>query len=207
MMDRAALYAELMASGERGDPFDRHLFARMVAAALEQTAEGEKTLEAYLGLPLPLLRLLFTAYFPIATLPDYGPQTSRTIDETIEEEDFRCLLLRFRSRGVPEEEWLAAIVAHRAQGPGHLWEDLGFMSRDDLNQLFRRHFTSLFQLNDKNMRWKKFIYRMMCEQEGLRLCKAPHCEECCDVGICFENGSPLLKNPKTPLPQMGYDRS
>lgn len=186
--ERAAIYRRLMASGGRGDLFDRHLFACTVAAAL---AQHEKPLEDYLGLTTSVLRLVMAAYFPHYSLKIDG--LAKPAEEAIEEEDFRLLLLRHRTRNVPEEEWLAAIVARRAQANNHLWEDLGYNDRSDLNGMFQRHFPSLFALNDKNMRWKKFFYRLMCETEGLRLCKSPNCAECPDLKTCFEEESPLLR--------------
>jgi nitrogen fixation protein NifQ len=97
---------------------------------------------------------------------------------------------------VVEEEWLAQIVARRSQEPNHLWEDLGLSSRDDLNRLLKRHFPGFFVLNGRNMRWKKFIYRTLCEAEGLLLCKSPHCEHCCDFALCFE--AAVLPEPAVP---------
>lgn len=188
MTERAAIYRRLMASGGRGDLFDRHLFACTVAAAL---AQHERPFEDYLGLTTPVLRLLMAAYFPHYSLD--LTHLFKPADEAIEEEDFRDLLLRFRAKGIPEEEWLAAIVARRAQANNHLWEDLGYSDRSDLNGLFQRHFPSLFILNSKNMRWKKFFYRQMCEAEGLRLCKSPNCAECPDLKLCFEEESPLIQ--------------
>jgi len=189
--ERAAIYRRLMASGGRGDLFDRHLFACTVAAAL---AQHEKPLEEYLGLTPPVLRLLMAAYFPHYRLDLSGH--FKLEEEAIEEEDFRLLLLQHRAKGVPEEDWLASIVARRAQANNHLWEDLGYAERGDLNGMFQRHFPSLFALNDKNMRWKKFFYRLMCETEGLRLCKSPNCADCPDMVSCFEDESPLLQNKK-----------
>jgi len=186
--ERAAIYRRLMASGGRGDLFDRHLFACTVAAALVQ---HEKSLEDYLGLSSSVLRLLLVAYFPHYQIRISG--LNKPEEEAIEEEDFRLLLLSHRARGVPEEEWLAAIVARRAQANNHLWEDLGYNDRDDLNGMFLRHFPQLVAMNNKNMRWKKFFYRLMCESEGLRLCKSPNCAECPDLIQCFEADSPLLK--------------
>ena len=189
MMSAARTYDRLMASGGRRDPFDRHLFACILAAGLDQS---ELSLWDHLGLPPAIVRLLVASYFPMAgiTIPAFARSSG---EEVIEEEDFRQLLLSYRARNVPEEEWLAAIVARRALAPNHLWEDLGLASRADLNDLIRRHFPSLFAMNDKNMRWKKFFYRMMCESEGLRLCKSPNCQLCPDVGTCFEAESPLLR--------------
>lgn len=181
-------YERLMAGNGYRDPFDRHVFACVLAAGLTQ---AERPVNEFLGLTPAILRLLLAAYFPNTGIS--LPAFARACVDAVEEEDFRALLLSYRGRHVPEEEWLAAIIARRSLGPNHLWEDLGLVSRDDLNALIRRHFPRLFTLNDKNMRWKKFFYRTMCEAEGMRLCKSPNCDECPDLCACFEDDSGILK--------------
>ena len=44
------------------------------------------------------------------------------------------------------------------------------------------------------MKWKKFFYRMICRDEGYRLCTAPSCAECDDFQVCFgdESGESLM---------------
>jgi NifQ. len=36
-----------------------------------------------------------------------------------------------------------------------------------------------------DMKWKKFIYKQLCEAEGLYVCRAPSCEVCKDYDQCF----------------------
>jgi nitrogen fixation protein NifQ len=81
---------------------------------------------------------------------------------------------------------LALALAQASMGPNHLWEDLGLGGREQLNALMQEHFTSLKLLNSGNMRWKKFLYRLLCERADILICKSPHCEQCEDVGICFD---------------------
>lgn len=188
MTPAAGIYRRLTAPPSGRDPLDRHLFAAMLAAGL---AQKPRSLCDFLGLDPMAIRLMLAAYFPFSGID--APRSAGIRDEAVEEEDFRLLLLAHRSRGVIEEEWLAAIIARRSQEANHLWEDLGLFSRDDLNGLMSRHFTRLYRRNDKNMRWKKFFYRTMCESEGLRLCKSPNCESCPDLRSCFESESVLLR--------------
>jgi nitrogen fixation protein NifQ len=90
-------------------------------------------------------------------------------------------------RGDAEEEaWLAAIVARRSLGTNHLWQDMGFADRLELNAMFRRHFPALVALNAGDMKWKKFFYRQLCAREGFLLCKSPNCETCDDYAACFD---------------------
>lgn len=80
---------------------------------------------------------------------------------------------------------LAQAVAEACMGPNHLWEDLGLGNRAQLGALMQEHFTSLKALNHKDMRWKKFLYRMLCERADVLICKSPHCEQCEDQPLCF----------------------
>ncbi len=78
--------------------------------------------------------------------------------------------------------------------PNHLWQDLGLQSRTDLGRLLHRHFPVLAGLNDRDMKWKKFFYRQLCQRDGILICKAPNCADCSDISVCFagEPGEPLL---------------
>lgn len=174
-----------------GFALDRYLFGRLVALAATDPA---RPLTEILGLPRAALARLLERYLPerlplLEALPaDAGPGA-----EAIEEPDCRAYLLECRAGAAEEEEWLAAIVARRSQSPNHLWQDLGLASRDDLNALFRRHFPELVRRNNADMKWKKFIYRQLCEREGVLICKSPNCETCSDFSHCFsgEPGTPL----------------
>ncbi len=183
-----ASLVERLVAGGRGDPFDRHVFACAIAAT------GDRPLTVSLGLAPAALADLLGTYFPDARrhLPAraWGDDAG---DDAIEEPDLRRLLLDHRSRGVIEEMWLAAIIARRSLGANHLWQDLGLLHRDELNALMGRHFRDLVRRNQGDMKWKKFLYRLLCEREGVMLCKAPNCEVCRDVAVCFgpEAGEPL----------------
>lgn len=59
-------------------------------------------------------------------------------------------------------EW----IARSALEPGHLWRSMGVQSRDEVRLLMRRYFPPLDAANDRDMRWKKFLYRRMCGWSG-----------------------------------------
>lgn len=194
------LYVELVAHG-LGDAFDRHVFACALAAAAE---EADRPLTEALGLTGGSLERLLQAYFPLtgptgrllaALPPDADPGA-----DALEEPDLRQLLLDHRTRGVIEEEWLAAIIARRSLRPNHLWQDLGLFNRSDLGRLLHRHFEPLAQRNVRDMKWKKFFYRELCQRDGVLVCKAPNCAVCDDVSLCFggEAGEPLAKLQDAP---------
>lgn len=180
-----------LTAGGRGDSFDRHVLACAVAVALQ---EDQVPLTEALGLAREPLQELCAAYFaPARWLLRSLPRDAGTGADALEEPDLRQLLLDHRSLGKPEEAWLAAILARRAVRPNHLWQDMGLPGRDDLNRMLHRHFRPLAIQNGKDMKWKKFFYRSLCEREGILICKAPNCAVCCDVDVCFgdEAGEPL----------------
>jgi nitrogen fixation protein NifQ len=85
-------------------------------------------------------------------------------------------------------------VARRAQRPNHLWQDLGLGNRRELSRLMNQHFRPLAVRNTADMKWKKFLYRTICRDEGFSLCTAPSCSECNDFEACFgeESGESFL---------------
>ncbi len=184
-----------------GFALDHYLFGRIVAIG---AADPRRSLTEALGLTRTALARLIGRHLPehrplLDALPaEAGPGT-----DAVEEPDYRAYLLQHRAGDAEEEEWLAAIVARRSQYPNHLWQDMGFASRNDLSAMFRRHFPELVRRNSGDMKWKKFIYRELCRIEGVVICKSPNCETCSDFGHCFggEAGEPLqvlaqLAHPK-----------
>lgn len=103
-------------------------------------------------------------------------------------DDLVELLLEHRVRPAqPDEDpgWLACVIATAAMGDNHLWQDLGLPSRDVLSRLLGENFPTLAALNTRDMKWKKFFYRQLCERAGVLICKSPNCAECCDFRACF----------------------
>ncbi|MCB9947567.1 MAG: nitrogen fixation protein NifQ [Rhodospirillaceae bacterium] len=181
MSGQPSAYGRLMEAGT-GDPFDRHVFACAVAIGL---GEAPTPLTAALGLSIDDLVAVFAAYFPRAVpmLADLPPDDATT--DAPEEPDLRALLLDHRSEGAPAETALAAIVARRSCRSNHLWQDMGLFDRKELNRLLHRHFRPLAAQNINDMKWKKFFYRKLCEQDGLLVCRSPNCDVCADKAHCF----------------------
>jgi nitrogen fixation protein NifQ len=105
-----------------------------------------------------------------------------------EREDLVRLLLMDKAGESPSEVWMAHVVAAGCMGSDHLWQDLGLADRSELNTLMRRNFPSLAARNVKDMRWKRFLYKQLCEAEGIFACRAPSCEVCTDYHVCFGPG-------------------
>ena len=80
---------------------------------------------------------------------------------------------------------MAHVVAAGCMSADHLWHDLGLWSRTDLTGLMRRNFPALAALNARDMKWKRFLYKRLCEAEGIYSCRAPSCEACTDYAACF----------------------
>lgn len=175
---------------EDDDSFDRHVFASILAvAAMEGGAVAERA-----GLRPDALAALVARWFPgardVAVL--WCVPTGRAEDEDVAM--VRDLLFANRSTESDSGRWLAAMVARRSMEPNHLWEDLGLRERAELTRLLERHFAPLAMRNIKNMRWKRFFYRMMCEDDGFVMCTTPVCSQCRDFDLCFgeESGESRL---------------
>jgi nitrogen fixation protein NifQ len=163
------------------EEFDRHVLASIVAAA----AMDGGAIAAHAGLNSQNLSALVAEYFPRALIY----LSSWCCDADTAEDDevgmVRDLLLAQRSTSGNVGRWLAAMVARRAVEPNHLWEDLGLRERSELSRLLMRHFAPLASRNTKNMRWKRFFYRMLCEDDGFVMCTTPVCTQCNDFELCF----------------------
>jgi nitrogen fixation protein NifQ len=177
------VYERLMACAGAGDPFDRHVLACILAKG---ASEAPHPLTEAVGLPAQSLANLLERFFPgSAWLIDGLAAGQGEGDLAIEEPDLRDLLLTNAEAGDEVAPYLALMTARRALKPSHLWEDLGLTSRRDLSGFLERHFPRLALRNERDMKWKKFFYRALCEAEGLKVCKSPICDECPDFDLCF----------------------
>lgn len=180
------------------DPFDGHVLACIFAAGVDESLAGGSLTDA-LGICGSSLRRNIDRYFP---------ETLKRLElfdldhEPVIEEDERCLrelLWRYRSEASPLNSLLSFLVSRRAIRPNHLWQDLGLANRSELSRLMLQHFTLLARRNTEDMKWKKFFYRMICRDEGFRMCTAPSCSECGDFDTCFgdESGESLLARTRS----------
>lgn len=183
------LYADLMAATT--DPTDPALLT--LAGVISLAPARPAAYQAYIhGLPPGELPLLLQTCFPGVSLPDLHIHARPgDVDEF---DDLLGLLLEHRGERSRRSRWLAHAVATAAMGNNHLWQDLGLASRALLSGLMNEHFTALAQKNVGDMKWKKFFYRQLCEQEEILICRSPHCAVCDDYSACFskEEGKGLL---------------
>ena len=105
-----------------------------------------------------------------------------------EVDDVRALLLDHAdpAAGSADERWhVAHTVALACLGDNHLWQDLQFASRAELSALMCHWFPALVERNHADMKWKKFLYKQLCERAEVFICKAPSCAVCTDHRLCF----------------------
>ena len=180
----AALRAAQTPKADDIAAFDDHIFACFLAIGLTEEAAGIANLTDALGLTGGALARLFATRFPLGALPfALWREGEPVLDD--EEMLLRELLASHRARDDESANWLAAILARRSMRDDHLWQDLGLFNRAELGRLLARHFPALHAGNVKNMRWKKYFYRRICDLEGFSLCAAPHCSVCKDFASCF----------------------
>ena len=84
-----------------------------------------------------------------------------------------------------EMRWLAHALGQASLGDNHLWQDLHLPSRRELSALMTRWFPELAARNDRDMKWKKFLYKQLCDKAQLPICRAPSCSVCSDYAHCF----------------------
>lgn len=191
--ERVASAAYLALTGRRpadaaiddDDRFDSHVLASILAAA----AADDGTVAERTGLAAADIARLMVQWFPAACSTGDWRAEDATPDDEEEIAMVRDLLLSHRSSEGDVGRWLASMVARRAMEPNHLWEDLGLRDRAELTRLLARHFAPIAARNTRNMRWKRFFYRMLCEDDGLVMCATPVCTNCNDFDLCFGDES------------------
>lgn len=175
-----AVYDGLMAT-RLGDPVEETL-ARIIASA----SLGFGAMPAWLGLGKDVFRRMLDRHFP-GFPPESlaSPRAAAEPHRGDEMDDLRLLLIRYRTGRSDAEHLMADIVVAGCLGSDHLWQDLGLWCRADLSTLMRDNFAPLAALNDRDMKWKKFLYKQLCQTEGIYTCRAPSCDVCTDYANCF----------------------
>ena len=188
------------------ESFDRHIIGRLLLHAAAEAKRLGDSVENRLGLDGE--RLSAAAQFVHMDLFLDLSSTAHA-EEDEEEVMVRQILLQNCSGPSEVSEWLAFVVARRGMEPNHLWEDLGLAERPDLTKLLLRHFAPLASKNTRNMRWKRFLYRSLCEAEGFSMCPSPTCDACTEFHICYgdESGeSVMARNNRAFNEAMAGDR-
>jgi nitrogen fixation protein NifQ len=178
--DAEIIYNQLLQSSEGGE--NAHLLATILASWVT----GGGCLPQWLGMSEKSFRGMMEKCFPDYLYPLIAAGDSAVDEQRFDErEEVLQLLMQHRAGMSETEEWLAEIVTVACQGQDHLWQDMGLWSRKDLSKLLSLNFPSLAAKNDRDMKWKKFIYKQLCITEGIYTCRAPSCEVCADYDKCF----------------------
>jgi nitrogen fixation protein NifQ len=179
---RESVYDALMAK-RRGDPVEETL-ARILASWYL----GEGAMPQWLGMGEDEYLSMLAHHFPaVDAFSLVQVRTLVDMERAAELEDLRELLLANRTGRSESEIWMAEIITAGCTGSDHLWQDLGLWQRADLSKLMLDNFEPLASRNDKDMKWKKFLYKQMCDAEGIYVCRSPSCEVCVDYDNCFSS--------------------
>ncbi len=174
------LYSQLL---QHRQPLpNQEIFASIIAT----WQDNGGVLPAYLGLSEHTFKNLMTRHFPHFDFKQLK-RISRTIEieRSAELEELKNLLKNHMDINIIGSFEMVDIVAMGCLGNDHLWQDLGLWSRPQLSALMKTNFPTLAARNIKDMKWKKFLYKQLCESEGIYVCRSPSCEVCVDYAKCF----------------------
>jgi nitrogen fixation protein NifQ len=157
-----------------------------LACMIASWGAGQGVLPDYLGLESGQFIALTKHFFPGCRIPEQAPSGSKPdFSRMLEKDDLVNLLKNSSKPDITEIDWVIGIIVAGSLGSDHLWQDLGLWSRAQLSAMLQYNFPDLAAKNDRDMKWKKFLYKQLCEAEGLHLCRAPSCEVCIDYPQCY----------------------
>lgn len=177
--ERDTTYIRLIAAS-RGCR-NSHLLACMIASWMV----GEGALPARLGLSNKVFIKLLETNFPGVDLQPFPDKEEMDFDRMPERDDLIALMMDERAGADDNEQWIAELIASACMGMDHLWQDLGLWSRSELSEMLQHNFPALAARNDRDMKWKKFLYKQLCDKQGIYVCRAPSCDVCSDYSFCF----------------------
>jgi len=157
-----------------------------LACMVASWCAGQGVLPDFLGLEPDQFIELKDTYFQDCALPVQAESGSQLdFSRMLEKEDLVNLLKQYSRPNTLEMDWMIAIIVAGCLGSDHLWQDLGLWSRPQLSAMLQYNFPELAAKNNQDMKWKKFLYKQLCEAEGLYLCRAPSCNVCIDYPKCY----------------------
>lgn len=178
--DRESIYSQLT------QPAIQTPNHQWLACMVASWCMGHSVLPDYLGLECHDFAALKKRYFADYLLPEYAPSGKQLdFDRMLERQDLINLLKHYSNPEVMDIDWIIGLLVAGCLGDDHLWHDLGLWSRSQLSALLNYNFPELAARNTQDMKWKKFLYKQLCEAEGLYLCRAPSCSVCVDYDKCY----------------------
>lgn len=119
---------------------------------------------------------------------DHGPDRHGRFSAGLMEQEEQDLCRLFLSHVSDPGLWpvvFARLIARACMEPEHLWMSLGLENRGQLTAILSRHFPALVARNHRDMRWKKFFYKLLCDVEKVWTCTASSCEICPHHPECY----------------------
>ncbi len=188
------LFAGTEAFHPRQQPFNRLLLSaatidtptRLYAKMLASLQSGEGAMPAWLGLSRIQFEQFCKAFFPLIDTAMFEVnEIGIEIERTEEADELESLFSEHAKDLSEQNRWAAIVLVTGCMGGDHLWQDMGFWSRQDLSDFITLYFPSLAAKNTMDMKWKKFFYKQLCQREGIYTCRAPSCQVCVDYKSCF----------------------
>lgn len=180
-----------------------HVNDTIIASMLASQRAGLGAMPDWLGLTPAAFQDLIACHFPALRQTRF-PQPGRCLDPARSEERDELVQLLLKHSEAPtqgsaernidepfaqspsqQQRWMAGIIAAGCLGSDHLWQDLGLRQRAELSLLMTHNFPALAEKNRQDMKWKRFLYKQLCETEGIYTCRSPSCEVCVDYHACF----------------------
>lgn len=164
---------------------------RVFSGVLQTAGTGEiLPFKSALGLAPEQYGALLDTYFPGARPEVCADATTVQLDAdraapANEFDDLLALLLEHRSADTESAVWLAHAIASACMGSEHLYRDMGLPDRQLLSALMQTYFNALYLKNAGKMKWKKFLYKQLCERAEIKACPAPSCGVCAEYRHCF----------------------
>ncbi len=167
-------------------------FASVIDSAARQAIQPPNL---NMGLSLAAYNTLLDRYFPGASLAlelareKLDAQSDEVCCTAIRTEEFADLvdlLLEHRVDDKEQTEWVAYAIASGCMGGDHLYHDMGLPNREPVSRLLSTYFPALFAKNEgARMKWKKFLYKQLCDRAEVKACAAPTCQQCDHYTACF----------------------
>ena len=177
---REDTYQQLMKGAV--DSIECRWFAQMLASL----NVGLGALPSSLGLtPVQFEQLVAQCFPQLDFIPRAQNETTLDFDRMNEKDDLDVFLNSYAKTQDEHTNWVIIILIAACFGNDHLWQDLGLWHRDDLSAMLAHYFPQLAESNVYDMKWKKFIYKQLCETGGHYVCRMPSCEYCPDYLSCF----------------------
>jgi len=177
---RLTAYLRLMAASRR-QGFAEHALASMLASHLC----GAGSMPVLLGLDAEIFARMLDLHFPSFEWPSGLSAPAWDMADMPEYAELKALFDDYRIAPNDEQPWWTTLLIAGCTGRNHLWEDLGLFERTDLTELIRVNYPELAARNSRDMKWKKFLYKQLCEREGIVACPAPTCDACAQFSECF----------------------